>query len=228
MLSITDMQKAYKERILIEQKMSKGEFDNHPWQFCPTLSRFVANSNITSRWWERRIANLLDWDTQPKSKDPNDEQDYGDLFAPPFVLGEDNIELKTNEKFGRPHIVGQQFRFYENIPYYMMFKIHEERDEARCFMFSKQDIYREIFEYKSSYPWSSQGSGKTTGLNETQRLRLIEDSFEGKNQILWGFGINPKSKQEVYQRWCETYLVDIHSLQGENGWRQYKLDNQRG
>ena len=95
-------------------------------------------------------------------------------------------------------------------------------------MFSKQDIYREIFEYKSSYPWSSQGSGKTTGLNETQRLRLIEDSFEGKNQILWGFGINPKSKQEVYQRWCETYLVDIHSLQGENGWRQYKLDNQRG
>ena len=92
MLSITDMQKAYKERILIEQKMSKGEFDNHPWQFCPTLSRFVANSNITSRWWERRIANLLDWDTQPKSKDPNDEQDYGDLFAPPFVLGEDNIE----------------------------------------------------------------------------------------------------------------------------------------
>lgn len=218
-ISIEAMQKATRERMTIEQRMSKGEFDNHPWEECATLTRFVANSNITSRYWERRIANLLDWDTQPKSEDPNDEQDYGDLFAPPFVLGEDNIELKTNEKLGRPHIVGQQFRFYEKIPFYMMFKIDPVEDISRTFMFSKQDLYKEIFVHKSSFPWSSQGSGNTTGLNESQRLNLIEESFEGKNKNLWGFGINPKSKPEVYERWCDEYLVDIFDLKN---WQEFK------
>jgi len=221
-IDLETMRIATRERIEMEQKMSKGEFDNHPWDECPTLSRFIANSNITSRWWERRIANLLSWGTQPSSDDPDDEQDYGDLFAPPFVLGEDNIELKTNEKLGRPHIVGQQFRFYENIPFYMMFKLDPEEDIGRCFMFSKEDLYKEIFEHESSYPWSSQGSGKTTGLDRPERLRLIEDSFEGKNQILWGFGINPKSKPDVYERWCDEYLVDIYTLKDWKGFKESK------
>ena len=222
MISIQEMQTAARQRIEFEQKMSKGEFDNHPWDECPTLTRFVANSNITSRYWERRISNLLEWKTQPKSDDPDDQQDYGDLFAPPFQLGQDNIELKTNEKLGRPHIVGQQFRFYENIPFYMMFKLDEQQDTSRTFLFSKDDIYREIFVEHSSLPWSSQGSGNTTGLDNTQRLRLIEDSFEGKNKNLWGFGINPKSKPDVYERWQDTYEVDIHSLAGLDGWTKFK------
>ena len=43
-ISIEAMQKATRERMTIEQRMSKGEFDNHPWEECATLTRFVIMS----------------------------------------------------------------------------------------------------------------------------------------------------------------------------------------
>ena len=95
-LDLSMMKESVRQRMVVENKMSTGEFDNYTWEDCPTLARFVGITNITARWWERRIANLLGWETQPTQN--NDGKDYGDLCAPPYVIGEDNIKLKVNEK----------------------------------------------------------------------------------------------------------------------------------
>lgn len=217
MLTKTQMQQATRTQMDIEKQMQNGKYDDYNWEDCPTLARFVNNSKITSRWWERRIANLLGWKTDPK--DDNDSQDYGDLFAPPFVIGEDNIELKASEKLGRYDIGGQQFRFYERIPYYMLWKLDPIEDFGRCFLLSKDDLHNEIFEHKSFVPGISQGSGKTAGLSNTQRLQLVEETFNNKNQLLWGVGFNPRTNRDLYERWQSDYMVDIHTLRN---WENFK------
>ena len=90
-LDLSMMKDSVRQRMVVESKMSSGEFDNYTWEDCPTLARFVGITNITARWWERRIANLLGWETQPTQN--NDGKDYGDLCAPPYVIGEDNIKV---------------------------------------------------------------------------------------------------------------------------------------
>ena len=92
-LDLSMMKESVRQRMLVESKMSNGEFDNYTWEDCPTLARFVGITNITARWWERRIANLLHWQTQPTQN--NDGKDYG--ICVPQKIGEDNIELKVNE-----------------------------------------------------------------------------------------------------------------------------------
>ena len=216
-LDLSMMKESVRQRMIVESKMSNGEFDNYTWEDCPTLARFVGITNITARWWERRIANLLGWETQPTQN--NDGKDYGDLCAPPHVIGEDNIELKVNEKLGRPHIQAQQFRFYENIPWYMLWKLDPVEDIGSCYMLSKQDLYREIFEHKSILPHSSQGSGRTVRMNANDRRKLINETFEKKNDILWGFGINPQTQVELHERWVDSYQIDIKTLEN---WEKFK------
>ena len=211
------MKQAVRQRMVVESKMSNGEFDNYNWEECPTLARFVGITNITARWWERRIANLLNWETQPTQN--NDGKDYGDLSAPPHKIGEDNIELKCNEKLGRPHIQAQQFRFYEDIPWYMLWKLDPIEDVGTCYMLSKQDLYKEIFEHKSILPHSSQGSGRTVQMSADDRRSLINETFEKKNDILWGFGINPQTQIELHERWIDSYQIDIKSLEN---WQKFK------
>ena len=197
----------------LEKRMSGGEFDSCVFEHAGYIARLVNNSKITSRWWERVLANTLNWKTSPKS---NDGRDYGDLFATGFVLGEDNIELKVSEKPGRPDIGGQQCRWYENIPWYLFLKVDPDRhNKVRMFLLHKMDIYAEIFEYcELPLPTSSQGSGKTKGLSATQRRQLIQESFDGTRQDLWGFKINPRSKKlkNAWKRWQNKYEVTIEDL----------------
>ena len=218
-MSLEEADKLIKLNNELETRMQNGEFDQCPIEHCARIARMVANSKITSRWWERVLAYHLKWETDPTS---DDGKDYGDLFATGFVLGRDNIELKTSEKAGRGQIGGQQMRFYEDIPWYMFVKLNpKDNNGFRIFMLHKNDIHKEIFEYKSMLPGVSQGSGKTKNKTDDERRQMIQETFDKKNDILWGFGINSLSKnqQEIWQRWQDKYEVTIDQLKD---WPNFK------
>jgi hypothetical protein len=50
---------------------------------------------------------------------------------------------------------------------------------------------------------------------------MIQDTFDGNNDILWGFGFNMLSpnKQHVLTRWTEQYEVTVNDLVN---WDQFK------
>ena len=196
----------------LETRMQNGDFDQAPLTDAARIARLVANSKITSRWWERLLAYHLAWTTDPTS---DDGRDYGDLLAAPGRLGIDNIELKTSEKQGRGAIGGQQMRFYEDIPWYMFVKLNPfDNNGFRIFMLHKQDIHREIFEYQEILPGVSQGSGKTQGKTPEQRRQLIQETFDKKNDILWGFSTDMLSanKRTTFARWEQLYETTVDEL----------------
>jgi hypothetical protein len=203
----------------LEIRMQAKEFDKIDLKHACRIARMVANSKITSRWWERLLAHHLSWDTDPTS---TDGKDYGDLMATGKILGIDNIELKTSEKAGSGNIGGQQMRFYEDIPWYMFVKLNPyDHNGFRIFMLHKNDIHNEIFVHKSMLPGVSQGSGKTTNKTDDQRRVMIQETFDKKNDILWGFGVNmiSKSKKDVFQRWQDKYETTIEDL---TDWAAFK------
>lgn len=210
----------------LEVRMQNKEFDQVPLEDACRIARMVSNSKITSRWWERLLAHHLAWQTDPTH--PTTGKDYGDLFATGFTLGEDNIELKTCEKAGRGSIGGQQMRWYEDIPWYMFVKLNPHDNEGfRIFMLHKSDIHREIFSYQAKLPGVSQGSGKTTGKTTAQRLQMIQETFDGKNDILWGFGTDmlSESQRPVFDRWQRLYECTVTDLLDWPGFKSKRLTN---
>jgi hypothetical protein len=224
-ISIEEAERVIKLNNELEVRMQKGEFDTVDLEYACYIARMVANSKITSRWWERLLAYHLNWKTNPNSF-ANDSRDYGDLFASGFHLGHDNIELKTSEKALRGAIGGQQMRFYENIPWYMFVKLNPNDNKGfRIFMLHKNDIHREIFEYKDILPGVSQGSGKTKNKTNDQRRQMIQETFDEKNDILWGFGIDMFSvkQKHVWARWQEKYETTMEELKDWNKFKERRL-----
>ena len=76
-----------------------------------------------------------------------------------------------------------------------------------------------IRDSKSILPHSSQGSGRTVRMTADQRRTLINETFEKKNDILWGFGINPQTQTELHDRWVDFYQIDIKTLEN---WQKFK------
>lgn len=221
MLTLEQRKEAIRQRATFQKRMQQKEFDFAPWEECAVIAREVDNSKITSRFWERRVANELDWITDPTSK--VDNQDYGDLMIKDGVIGQDNVELKSTEKLGNYNISGGQLRFYENIPWYLFLVIDDEY-QVHLYMMHKNEIYKEMFEHRIGIGSVSQGSGKTTHKNgqrfsQDEKLQLIQETFDGKNDILWGFGINGKTNKKVKDRWDKKYKVTTEQLKN---WESFK------
>ena len=218
-MSLEEADKLIKLNSGLEKRMQDGEFDKIPPEHACRIARMVSNSKITSRWWERVLAHYLNWETNPTS---DNGKDYGDLFATGKVLGIDNIELKTSEKEGRGAVGGQQMRFYEDIPWYMFVKLNpKDHNGFRIFMLHKNNIHDEIFKHKSMLPGVSQGSGKTKNKTDDQRREMIQETFDKKNDILWGFGVNMFSKNQTatWRRWQDDYETTIDELKD---WKSFK------
>jgi hypothetical protein len=218
-MSLEEADKIIKLNSELEKRMQEGEFDKIPLEHACRIARMVSNSKITSRWWERVLSYHLNWETDPTS---DDGKDYGDLFATGKILGVDNIELKTSEKEGRGAVGGQQMRFYEDIPWYMFVKLNpKDHNGFRIFMLHKNNIHDEIFKHKSMLPGVSQGSGKTKNKTDDQRREMIQETFDKKNDILWGFGVNMFSKNQtaMWQRWQDEYETTIDELKD---WKSFK------
>jgi len=182
--------------LTLEKRMSAGDFNNAPIEDAVRLSRLVSNSKITSRWRERNIA--YHTGAQAGVESP-DGKDYGDLFFGNKVLGRDNVELKCSEKDDRHRIGGGQCRFFENIPFYLFLQDQQGgNDFFGLWLLTKEQIHEEIFDHQVCRCSPSQVSGQTKKMSEgkikkmsnDEVRQLVQDSFDGKNNILWGFGID--------------------------------------
>lgn len=150
----------------------------------------------------------MDTDQVPEDYKQNDN---GDIWVgDSLVIGKNNIELKSSFK-GDSGIGGGQFRFYENVPYYMLFKAWDNK-KFEMFLLTKQQLVNEIVERaestkKSAYT-SSQGSGVISKLTEEQKIQRLHDNVAGKYADKLGWGFNPKTETELYAKFQDKYLVD--------------------
>ena len=196
-MSREEANKQISNNLTLEQRMSNKEFDNCPADEVVIIGRLVSNSKITSRWLERWVANYCNAWTNPES---TDGKDYGDLFFGNNVIGEDNVELKSCEKDFRHVIGGGQHRFFENIPFYMYLQFEQggKNDNFTLYLLTKEQVHEEIFDHDVCRCSPSQVSGQTKIISEGKMKRmsndevraLVQNSFDGKNNILWGFGID--------------------------------------
>lgn len=224
---------------VLETRMSNKEFDNVPVKYVVRLCRLVHNSKITSRFLERWLSNHCNSSTLSPNKGQVSGNDFGDLLLGEGIIGRDNIELKSAEKDGRHVIGGGQLRLYENIPFYLFLQFEQGgNDHINFYLLSKQQLHDEIFKYKIRCS-PSQVSGQTTKvvnnkktkISENELLKLIQETFDNKNKILWGFNIDsspqlPKTPKKNltgkrYLEGLEAYNKKIETLTRWNN--QYKI-----
>ena len=179
------------------------------WVIYNTLSGKQAEKYI-----EGWVAHLLKG-AKLQSQDIPEElrgHDYGDIWVGPNkTLGHNNAELKVILRDGGS-IGGKQFRFYENVPYYVFFKAWTP-ERYELFVLSKQELVDEIKYRGRTYTQlrafgASQGTGwmtRTTPL-ESKLARLDENlSKANRDLITWEF--NALTETEYYARFQKLYAV---------------------
>jgi len=139
------------------------------------------------------------------------QNDNGDIWVgDKFEIGKNNIELKSsfNADSG---IGGGQFRFYENVPFYMIYKAWSI-DHHEMFLLTKQQLINEIIERannsgKSAFV-SSQGSGVISKLTNEQKIERLLKNLTGEYQDKLGWNFNPSTEKEYYNKFKNNYLVE--------------------
>lgn len=139
------------------------------------------------------------------------QNDNGDIWVgDKFEIGKNNIELKSsfNPDSG---IGGGQFRFYENVPFYMIYKAWNI-DHHEMFLLTKQQLVDEIVNRatssgKSAFV-SSQGSGVISKLSNDQKIDRLLKNLTGEYQDKLGWSFNPSTEKEYYEYFKNKYLVE--------------------
>ena len=138
------------------------------------------------------------------------QNDNGDIWVgDKFEIGKNNIELKSsfNADSG---IGGGQFRFYENVPYYMIYKAWDI-NHHEMFLLTKQQLITEIIERASnsgrSAFVSSQGSGVISKLTNDQKIERLLKNLTGEYQDKLGWSFNPTTEKGYYEALKNKYLV---------------------
>lgn len=137
-------------------------------------------------------------------------RDNGDMWIGDSLnIGTNNVEIKCTFR-DAGNIGGKQFRFYENVPYYLIFKawdaIHYE-----MFLLTKQQLVDEIItraaDGKRSAFISSQKSNYVSRMTPEQKIQCLLENAAGRlnDQITWEF--NAKTETELYKRFQDNYLV---------------------
>jgi hypothetical protein len=146
------------------------------------------------------------------------KNDNGDIWAgEKLIIGKNNIELKCIFKDGS-NIGGGQFRFYENVPYYMFFKAwNETRHEV--FLLTKEQLISEIIERardsKYSAYGSSQGSGVINKLTQDEKIQRLYDNVEGKYADKIGWGFNTDTEIDLYKKFQNKYLINLDDVKNK-------------
>jgi hypothetical protein len=145
------------------------------------------------------------------------QNDNGDIWVGDiFIIGKNNIELKSSFDPGSG-IGGGQFRFYENVPFYMIYKAWSI-DHHEMFLLTKQQLIDEIINRarksgKSAFV-SSQGSGVISKLTNEEKIDRLLKNLTGEYQDKLGWGFNPSTEKEFYQEFKSKYLVTADQVKG--------------
>lgn len=138
------------------------------------------------------------------------QNDNGDLWiGSKLVVGQNNIELKSSFD-AKTGIGGGQFRFYEKVPFYLLYKAWDI-NHHEMFLLTKEQLVNEIIDRarntgKSAFV-SSQGSGVISKLNNEQKILRLQDNVLGKYQDKLGWGFKPRTEKEFYESFKTKYLV---------------------
>jgi hypothetical protein len=147
------------------------------------------------------------------------QNDNGDIWIGDRVqIGVNNIELKSSFKSDNG-IGGGQFRFYENVPYYMLFKAWDNT-RYEIFLLTKEQLINEIITRSQKTGrnsiTSSQGSGVISKLTEDQKIDRLRKNLTGEFQDKLGWGFNPKTEPEYYQEFQSKYLItDVTAIKNK-------------
>ena len=139
------------------------------------------------------------------------KNDNGDIWCGnELVIGKNNIELKVSFREGA-NIGGKQFRFYENVPYYMIFVAWDNKN-YEMFLLTKQQLVDEIVHRAKTTTRSafisSQGSGVISKMTQEQKIQRLLENVQGlqADKITWEF--NPRTELELYESFKQKYLVE--------------------
>lgn len=145
------------------------------------------------------------------------QNDNGDIWVGSTLeVGKNNIELKSSFR-SDTGIGGGQFRFYENVPYYMIYKAWNI-EHHEMFLLTKLQLISEIINRaelsgKSAFV-SSQGSGVISKLDNSKKIDRLRKNLTGKYQDKLGWGFNPKTEKEFYESFKKKYLVRPEHVKG--------------
>ena len=166
-------------------------------------------------WVARRIGgNKIENNLIPDAYKQNDN---GDIWVGNTLeIGKNNIELKSSFS-ADSGIGGGQFRFYENVPYYMIYKAWNI-DHHEMFLLTKLQLISEIVNRaessgKSAFV-SSQGSGVISKLDNAEKIDRLHKNLTGEYQDKLGWGFNPKTEKEFYESFKSKYLVKPDQVKG--------------
>jgi hypothetical protein len=142
------------------------------------------------------------------------QRDNGDIWVGETLrIGINNVELKSSFKSDNG-IGGGQFRFYENVPYYLLFKAWDQ-NQYEVFLISKEQIIEEIIsrslETKKTIT-SSQGSGLISKMTVEQRIERLKKNLSGECQDLLGWGFSPKTEKEYYKKFQDKYGIEFKDV----------------
>jgi hypothetical protein len=139
------------------------------------------------------------------------KRDCGDIYIGDSVeLGKNNVEVKSSFRDDAHNIGGKQFRFYENVPYYLIFK-GWSADRYEMFLLTKAELVNEIKTRAETTDRSafisSQGSNYVSAMTQEQKIVCLLENASGLRQdsLTWEF--SAKTEPELYKRFQERYLV---------------------
>jgi hypothetical protein len=139
------------------------------------------------------------------------KRDCGDIYIGEAVdLGRNNVEVKSSFRDDAHNIGGKQFRFYENVPYYLIFK-GWSADRYEMFLLTKAELVNEIKTRAETTDRTafiaSQGSNYVSAMSPEQKIQCLLENAQGLRQdsLTWEF--SAKTETELYKRFQDKYLV---------------------
>lgn len=144
------------------------------------------------------------------------KRDCGDIYIGEAVdLGRNNVEVKSSFRDDAHNIGGKQFRFYENVPYYLIFK-GWSADRYEMFLLTKAELVNEIKTRAETTDRSafisSQGSNYVSAMSREEKIVCLLENAQGKRQdsLTWEF--SAKTEPELYKRFQNKYLVTAEQV----------------
>jgi hypothetical protein len=139
------------------------------------------------------------------------KRDCGDIYIGDSVdLGQNNVEVKSSFRDDAHNIGGKQFRFYENVPYYLIFK-GWSADRYEMFLLTKAELVNEIKTRAETTDRSafisSQGSNYVSAMSREEKIVCLLENAAGKRQdsLTWEF--SAKTETDLYKKFQTKYLV---------------------
>lgn len=199
-------------RLLAKKLKEPKQYYDIPYEDMYALYEFWPNMRA-NKFIEGWIACLLGGHKIKSKLLPvaYQKRDCGDIYIGDSVeLGKNNVEVKSSFRDDAHNIGGKQFRFYENVPYYLIFK-GWSADRYEMFLLTKAELVNEIRTRAETTDRSafisSQGSNYVSAMSREEKIVCLLENAQGLRQdsLTWEF--SAKTESELYKRFQERYLV---------------------